>query len=171
MESLGTKIYKLRKSARMSQEELAFKLGVSRQSVSNWETDSLQPKADKLTAMCELFGVSMDYLFQNDNLPSEEKAVAAADNGKPKNKKLLVSILICAIVLIILVAAACAMLAVLCVKLFGNQPSPTPPESGVTIGDYYKGVFKLSALVVGIIASLILSVVDLIFLIRLIRKK
>ena len=58
--TIGNKIYELRSGARLSQEELAEKLGVSRQSVSKWETDAAQPEFDKLIKICDLFGISLD---------------------------------------------------------------------------------------------------------------
>ena len=61
--SIGDRILKLRKEAGLSQEAFAEKLGVSRQSVSKWETGSVMPDLNKLVAMCELFGVSSDYIL------------------------------------------------------------------------------------------------------------
>ncbi len=58
--TIGNKIYELRSNARLSQEELAEKLGVSRQSVSKWETDASQPEFDKLIKICDLFDISLD---------------------------------------------------------------------------------------------------------------
>lgn len=60
--SLGEKICRLRGREQMSQEALAEKLGVSRQSVSKWETDASVPELEKLVAMSRLFGVSLDEL-------------------------------------------------------------------------------------------------------------
>lgn len=61
--NLGERIFELRKKSGLSQEELAEKLGVSRQSVSKWESGNVMPDIDKALAMCELFGVSTDYLL------------------------------------------------------------------------------------------------------------
>ncbi len=44
METIGEKIRKLRKSKNVPQEELAFELGVSRQTVHKWENNDMQPK-------------------------------------------------------------------------------------------------------------------------------
>ena len=62
--NIGERILNLRKKSGLSQEELAEKLGVSRQSVSKWETGNVMPDIDKAVAMCELFGVSTDYLLK-----------------------------------------------------------------------------------------------------------
>lgn len=62
--TLGEKIYKLRTEQGLSQETFGDKLGVSRQSVSKWETDQSVPEPDKIVAISELFGVSTDYLLK-----------------------------------------------------------------------------------------------------------
>lgn len=61
--TLGEQIQALRKAAGMSQEELGDRLGVARQSVSKWESDSTIPELDKLIAMSRLFGVSVGRLL------------------------------------------------------------------------------------------------------------
>lgn len=61
--TLGEQIQTLRKAAGMSQEELGDRLGVARQSVSKWESDSTVPELDKLVAMSKLFGVSVGSLL------------------------------------------------------------------------------------------------------------
>ena len=67
---LAEKIMKLRKEQGWSQEELALRLGVSRQSVSKWESMASLPDLDKILKMSELFGVSTDYLLK-DAAPQE----------------------------------------------------------------------------------------------------
>lgn len=62
--TLGEKIYQLRSEQGLSQEALGEKLGVSRQSVSKWETDQSIPELDKIVAVSEIFGVSTDYLLK-----------------------------------------------------------------------------------------------------------
>lgn len=70
---LAEKIAKLRKQQGWSQEELAARLEVSRQSVSKWESMTSMPDLDRILKMSELFGVSTDYLLKDD---SPEEAVA-----------------------------------------------------------------------------------------------
>ena len=60
--TLGENICRLRKERGMSQGDLADRLGVSRQSVSKWETNGSVPDLDKLVAMSRLFGVTLDQL-------------------------------------------------------------------------------------------------------------
>lgn len=63
---LHEKIYSQRKLKGLSQEELAEKLGVSRQAVSKWETGEALPEITKLKGLAEVFGVTTDFLL-NDN--------------------------------------------------------------------------------------------------------
>lgn len=60
---LGEKIALLRKKAGLSQEELAARLGISRQAVSRWETGSAQPDLEKVIELARLFSVTTDYLL------------------------------------------------------------------------------------------------------------
>ena len=60
---LSDKIMELRKRNGMSQEALAEKLDVSRQSVSKWETGESVPDLDRIIKLSEIFGVSTDYLL------------------------------------------------------------------------------------------------------------
>ena len=62
--TLGEKIYSLRVKNGLSQEAFGEKLGVSRQSVSKWETDQSVPELDKIVMISELFTVTTDYLLK-----------------------------------------------------------------------------------------------------------
>ena len=71
---LADKIMNLRKKCGWSQEELAEQLGISRQSVSKWESGMSIPDLEKIVKMSALFGVSTDYLLKDEieeTLPSE----------------------------------------------------------------------------------------------------
>ena len=61
--TIGEKITHLRNVANMSQEVLADKLSVSRQSVSKWEMDQSLPQIDKVLQICEMFNISTDELL------------------------------------------------------------------------------------------------------------
>ncbi len=63
---LADKIISLRKKAGWSQEDLAEKLGVTRQSVSKWEGAQSVPDMDKVVQMSRLFGVSTDFLLKDE---------------------------------------------------------------------------------------------------------
>jgi len=68
----GSKIQTLRKTQNITQEQLADYLGVSRQSVSKWESDGAYPETDKLIKMGSLFKVSLDYLLREDYETTEQ---------------------------------------------------------------------------------------------------
>ncbi len=72
--TIGEKITHLRNAANISQETLAEKLSVSRQSVSKWEMDQALPQIDKVLQLCELFKVSADeLLYDNINIERTKK--------------------------------------------------------------------------------------------------
>lgn len=62
----GENVQFLRKQKGLTQEELAEQMAVSRQTVSKWESDQSFPETDKLIALCDLFGCSMDALLRGD---------------------------------------------------------------------------------------------------------
>lgn len=66
MKSIGEKIYRLRKAKGLSQEELGFEIGVSRQSVSKWEADFAKPNMENIKQLCEVFNVTANYFFSED---------------------------------------------------------------------------------------------------------
>ncbi|MDE7296488.1 MAG: helix-turn-helix domain-containing protein [Clostridia bacterium] len=88
----------------MSQEELAEKLEVSRQTVSNWENDKAVLDAEKLAKLCKIFGVSADDMLNGEGLPAPQEQETTA----PKNKsgKRLVTIIFFAIVALTLIVIA-----------------------------------------------------------------
>ena len=79
--TIGEKITHLRSAANMSQETLADKLSVSRQSVSKWEMDQSLPQIDKVLQLCEMFKISTDELLYDKITINRSK-----DGGKRKNK-------------------------------------------------------------------------------------
>ncbi len=79
--TLGEKIWRLREARGLSQEELAEALGVSRQTVSNWENDRATPDAIKLGLLCKTLGVSADELLA---LPS---SVSGDEDGKKDGER------------------------------------------------------------------------------------
>ena len=63
---LGSKIKKYRGELKLSQDALAEKIYVSRQTISNWETEKNYPDVNSLIRMSEVFGVSVDVLLKGD---------------------------------------------------------------------------------------------------------
>ena len=80
------KLITLRKQKLLSQEQLAEKLDVTRQTVSKWELGQSRPDMDKLTVMSKLFNVSIDTLTNDDvSLDDEEKPKESVVPIKKKN--------------------------------------------------------------------------------------
>lgn len=73
--SIGEKIYSLRKSKNMSQEDLANVLNVSRQTVSKWETGESNPDIEKIVPLCDFFDISTDELLKGSNSYLEREIV------------------------------------------------------------------------------------------------
>ncbi len=63
---ISDNIKKYRKENNLSQDELAEKLGVSRQSISLWETGQTQPTIENIIALSRIFNVSTDSILDND---------------------------------------------------------------------------------------------------------
>jgi transcriptional regulator with XRE-family HTH domain len=78
---LNEKIAYCRKRKGLSQEDLAARIGVSRQSVSKWETGDAQPETSKLLALADSLGVHTDWLL--DDSKSEEEPPAAETAPQP----------------------------------------------------------------------------------------
>lgn len=60
---IGEKIRNLRKNFNISQVDLANKLGITKQCVSNWENDNILPSIDMLVRLAKCFNVSTDFLL------------------------------------------------------------------------------------------------------------
>lgn len=63
---IGSRILKLRKRDNLSQEQLAEKLGVTRQTISNWELNETSPDINQAKEIAKLFSISLDHLTDND---------------------------------------------------------------------------------------------------------
>ena len=74
--TLGQKLTNLRKARNMTQEELSEAIGVTRQTISKWELDTSTPDLDYLCKLCDLFGVTADYLIR-----PEREAVETAETA------------------------------------------------------------------------------------------
>ena len=139
--TLGERIQNMRKEMGLSQEELAERIGVSRQSVSKWENDAALPDTDKVLQLSRLFGVSADALLtgssaapqaaeENPSDPPAETA-AAQESGsagqKPAKKSAIRMILAAALAV---AALGLAIGAALIIKnLPAKEKTPEPPRT------------------------------------------
>lgn len=96
--SIGEKLLELRKKTGLSQEEVTYRLNVTRQTISKWETDQSTPDFDKIAPLCELYEISADELLTgkksneilNDNINEQDDKV----RKNAKAKGISISILI-----------------------------------------------------------------------------
>lgn len=106
----GEKIKSLRKKQNLSQEQLADRLGLSRQAVSRWETDNAVPETDMIVRLSEIFGVSTDYLLKEDAAEPPELLLLSPPKQRLSTNLVLgmigtaSSILLCLVILLISVA-------------------------------------------------------------------
>lgn len=77
---LCEKLQNLRKNAGMTQLELAEKLMVSRQAISKWETGNAIPDLENIISICDLFGVSLDYLVRDTYVVETEEIIQNTKN-------------------------------------------------------------------------------------------
>lgn len=66
---LGQRIFETRTAYGWTQVELAKRIGVAKQTVSNWENENIQPSIDMLVRLAKLFNVTTDYLLGMDLIP------------------------------------------------------------------------------------------------------
>ena len=85
----NNRLYKLRKQSGMSQEELANRLNVSRQTISKWEVGDSTPDLEKLVAISDLFHVSLDELVTGE----ESNKTDEEEKSTEKNKTDVLSVL------------------------------------------------------------------------------
>ena len=89
--SLGQRLIELRKSKQLSQEAVAEKLNVTRQTVSKWETDQSTPDFDKIIPLCELYKISTDELItgkkRKETFEDNNEVSNKLDNPENKNKR------------------------------------------------------------------------------------
>lgn len=109
--TLGQKLYDMRKATGLSQERAAEQLGVTRQTVSKWETDQTTPDFDKIIPICKLYKVSSSELFgeeikESDKTAGDNTQVPSVNEGdillKVKYKKKFATLLSVAVCLYIM---------------------------------------------------------------------
>ena len=82
--TIGRRLLEYRKANNLSQEEVAEKLEVTRQTISKWETDQSTPDFDKIAPLCELFNISADELIMGKKLELQH-------NNESKTAKALIT--------------------------------------------------------------------------------
>lgn len=88
--NLADRIQQLRKRKGISQEELADRIGVSRQAVSKWENGTSDPSTSNLLAIARLYGVSAEELLRSagdDGKQRKESGARSAENSASEGKE------------------------------------------------------------------------------------
>jgi transcriptional regulator with XRE-family HTH domain len=107
------KLYELRKKEGLSQDELAYKLNVSRQTISKWELGESTPDLEKLTVLSDYFKISLDELIlgkvsekpEQDYIPQRtvgqilEEKVFTNENKRKSRRIIKIAGIICAVIL------------------------------------------------------------------------
>ena len=95
--TLGQRLIELRKKKQLSQEEVADKLNVTRQTISKWETDTSTPDFDKIIPLCELYEISTDEILRGTKEKTKEENNYTYNEDEKKKKRtigLVISILL-----------------------------------------------------------------------------
>lgn len=98
--NIADRILYLRKSKGISQEELADKVGVSRQAVSKWESEQSMPDVEKIIIMSDYFNVTTDYIL---------KGIEVVENKEEKSKEIVGKVLYIASTALIVIGLLCTI--------------------------------------------------------------
>ena len=143
---LKDKLQLLRKQNGYSQEQLADKIGIARQTISKWETGTAVPESEKLVAISNYFGVSVDYLLKDD----EEGKTKATDSEIEEKPKMVAGIIIC-------IAGIVSMVIWGLLSIFSPEASDQISDSSMITIDG-NGIFLILCVVAIIVgASLLLK--------------
>lgn len=136
--SFNENLIELRKKEGLSQEELGYKLNVTRQTVSKWELGQTTPEMDKLTEISKLFNVSVDELIGNSNtILNQNTGIQDSTLGtkNTKNNKLLAIIVGGLLVLAV-------VLSILAISKSSNDANDTQEERIEQTADGFFGMFS-----------------------------
>ena len=147
--TFGQRLYTLREERGWSQDELAEKADVSRQTVSNWENDKVQIDAEKLKRLSEVFGVGMDELYAADTVPVPQE-------GQKKSKRNTLA------VMLVLIGLAVCSLVLAVIGLCRADTGQT--SSAITITG-------TAGLCIALAASVVVLAVCTVYLIKFLKKK
>lgn len=101
--NFSEKLIQLRKKEGLSQEELSYKLNVTRQTISKWELGQTTPEMDKLSEISNFFGVSVDTLLnESEEISIEDKKVGSESSTNSNSKKVIIIVLSILLFLIII---------------------------------------------------------------------
>lgn len=83
--TLGERLLEYRTNLKMSQDALAEKLNVTRQTISKWETDQSTPEFNKILPLCELFGITTDELIKGEKVDAKDERQKSSEEEEKNN--------------------------------------------------------------------------------------
>lgn len=112
--NFGEKLFELRKEKKLSQEEVADRLNVSRQTVSKWETNQSVPDFDKIMPLCELFEIGVEELLTGKKPEEPENSEKEESIKLPTREEIRrkSAEIVSSSVLIYIVSVACLIVAI-----------------------------------------------------------
>ncbi len=143
--ALGEKLTQARKAAGLTQADVAAKLNVSRQAVSRWESGQSKPSTERLLALGELYGVSIDQLLNTGNVEAPAVEIVSAPPEVESREAVILEKRCTRAWLKYVAAALCGALLMLAILLMLKLPEDTHNEptsevkydniSGVSFGE------------------------------------
>jgi transcriptional regulator with XRE-family HTH domain/preprotein translocase subunit YajC len=88
--TLGERLLAYRKNINLSQDALAEKIGVTRQTISKWETDQSMPDFNKIQPLCEVFNITTDELVKGEKEENKDTPIQNNNDEKRNQKKALI---------------------------------------------------------------------------------
>ena len=143
--SLAEKLVTLRKQKGLTQMDLAERLNVSRQAISRWEVGVAVPSTDNLKVLGDLYGVSVDYLL-NDDVSEDSKSAQWAEDStinterRLKRTKYKTHVICFVAIVIVAIVLICALVSR---NENPNQIAPMNDMYVETEGDHSDGTFVI----------------------------
>lgn len=142
---LSETIYRLRRQSGLSQEQLAEKIGVSRQAISKWEGGLSTPELEKLIALSACFGVTVDELTSDRPVPPAKEAFPPEAGGRSGQREVRLGLGLCFAGILALILLGLA--ALLCPAAL----EPVNASSAITInGSGLLFLFCIAAMAIGV---------------------
>lgn len=162
MKTIGLKIRELRRQKGLSQEELGFEISVTRQTVSKWEADTMQPTTENLKVLCDFFGVKSTY-FLDESFDKNDETVSTiptTQNKSNSNRKTIVYSVLLALSIVIFIV--CLIIGIIATSILLQPP----------LGDGDTHLLHFDWLVIFCSVMVLFALITIIVLICvLIRKK
>ena len=148
---LSERIYKFRRKNGLSQEQLAERIGVSRQAISKWESGTSTPELEKLLALSECFNITLDELVKDEaaNQEASEASPKSAENKVSKVIEMKVGIGLC------LIGAVCLILSGVMMIISPSATDQLNAASTITLnGSGVLFIICVLSMVVGLVLIL-----------------